>query len=192
MRFLSVTWDEVHKLSLMLASKVISSGFSPDVMVGVLRGGFIVARIVADIIPIEDLGVVEVKFYRGIEERAKRPIITQPLTLDVRGKEVLIVDDVVDSGRTLQIVTEQVRLRGAKEVRSAALFTKPKSIIHPDYYIVKTSKWIVFPWELGELAREYNLRGPQELKDFLEKIGMKISEDVVTLIGEMSCRCSAT
>ena len=179
MEFLPVTWDEVHKLSLMLAEKVVKSGYFPDILIGILRGGFIIARIVADALDIDDLGVVEVKFYKSIGERAERPIITQPLIMEVRDKNVLIVDDVVDSGRTLEIVSQQVRLRGAKKVKSAALFVKPRSIINPDYYIIKTNKWILFPWELGELFRDYKVAGEKEAERLLASIGFNISGDIV-------------
>ncbi len=185
MEFLPVTWDEIHKLSLMLARKVIESEYLPDVIVGILRGGYIVARIVADILNIEELGVVEVKFYRSIGERAERPVITQPLILDVRDKNVLIVDDVVDSGRTLEIVSQQVRLRGAKNVKSAALFVKPRSIINPDYYIIKTTKWVLFPWELGELFRELNIDNLENALELIRKINYSIDGDIVKSIIEL-------
>ncbi len=163
----------------MLAEKVVKSGYFPDILIGILRGGFIIARIVADALDIDDLGVVEVKFYKSIGERAERPIITQPLIMEVRDKNVLIVDDVVDSGRTLEIVSQQVRLRGAKKVKSAALFVKPRSIINPDYYIIKTNKWILFPWELGELFRDYKVAGEKEAERLLASIGFNISGDIV-------------
>ena len=185
MEFLPVTWDEVHKLSLMLVRKVIESRYLPDVIVGILRGGYIVARIVADILNIEELGVVEVKFYRSIGERAERPVITQPLILDVRDKNVLIVDDVVDSGRTLEIVSQQVRLRGAKNIKSAALFVKPRSIINPDYYIIKTTKWVLFPWELGELFRELNIDDLENALELIKIINYSIDEDVVKSVIEL-------
>jgi hypothetical protein len=128
----------------------------------------------------ENIGVVEVKFYKGIEERAERPIITQPLTADVKGKNVLVVDDVVDSGRTLEIVTEQVRLRGARSVRTAVLFYKPKSIIRPDFFAQETSEWVVFPWELCEFIRELRVRDqisdPESLIAKLRSIGFPEEE----------------
>ncbi len=179
MEFLPVTWEEIHEKSLELAVKVLESGYRPDVIIGILRGGYIIARIIADALNIDELGIVEVKFYKSVGERAERPIITQPLVIDVRGKKVLIVDDVVESGRTLEIVTEQARLRGAKEVKVAALFFKPRSIIIPDFYAVKTTKWIVFPWELGELFRIYNIRDLQEAKELLRKIGYDVKDKIV-------------
>jgi hypoxanthine phosphoribosyltransferase len=105
--FLILTWKKIHEASLKLASEIARERLEIDLIVGILRGGYIIARILGDMLGTENIGVVEVKFYKGIEERAERPIITQPLTADVKGKNVLVVDDVVDSGRTLEIVTEQ-------------------------------------------------------------------------------------
>ncbi|MEM1687382.1 MAG: phosphoribosyltransferase [Zestosphaera sp.] len=156
--FLILTWKKIYEAVLKLALDIIKEGLEIDLIVGILRGGYIVARILSDILGTDNIGVVEVKFYRGIEERAERPIITQPLTADVRGKNILIVDDVVDSGRTLEIVTEQVRLRGARSVKTAVLFYKPKSIIKPDFFAQETMKWVVFPWELCEFIRELKTR----------------------------------
>ncbi|RLG78677.1 MAG: phosphoribosyltransferase [Thermoprotei archaeon] len=180
MEFLAPTWERIHVESLQLSSKILQSGYYPDVVIGVLRGGYIIARLVTDVIQVEDLGVVEVKFYKGIGERAERPIITQPLTTDVRGKKVLIIDDVVDSGRTLQVVSEQVRLRGAKDVKSAALYYKPKSIIKPDYFIVETEAWVFFPWEIGEFIREMGLEpSSKKVSAFLQEKGISFSSEII-------------
>lgn len=178
--FLILTWRKINEAILRLAQNIISEGLETDLIVGILRGGYIVARILSDMIGTDNIGVVEVKFYKGIEERAERPIITQPLTVDVKGKNVLIVDDVVDSGRTLEIVTEQVRLRGAKSVRTAVLFYKPKSIIKPDFYAQEVREWVVFPWELCEFIRELKIReqieNPELLITRLRSIGFPEEE----------------
>ncbi len=179
-RFLILTWKKIHEASLKLASEITKEGLEIDLIVGILRGGYIVARILGDMLGTGNIGVVEVKFYKGIEERAERPIITQPLTADVRGKNVLVVDDVVDSGRTLEIVTEQVRLRGARSVRTAVLFYKPKSIIRPDFFAHETSEWVVFPWELCDFIRELKVRDqvsdPESLIAKLRSIGFPEEE----------------
>ena len=195
MELLVATWEDIHVGSLKLASMSLNDGYMPDVIVGVLRGGYIVARIVADALGISDIGVVEVKFYKGIEEQAERPVITQPLTTEIRGRKVLIVDDVVDSGRTLEVVSEQVRLRGASEVRTAALYYKPRSIIKPDYLVVETDKWILFPWELGEFVRELMpARGleitEENIKEFLSNLGVETSDEVIAKLAESIKLCN--
>jgi len=182
MDYLPTSWRDIHLMSLDLAQKVLNTGFTPDMVVGVLRGGYIIARIFADVLGISDIGIVEVKFYKGIGERAERPVITQPLTLDVRGKNIMIIDDVVESGRTLQVVSEQIRLRGAREVRSGALFVKPKAIALPDYYIRETTAWILFPWEYGEFILELS-KGKIPDKDSAAKIlgsvGIEMDEELI-------------
>ncbi len=180
MGFYPVDWKKIWEMTLRLADQIVTSGFNPDAIVGILRGGYIISRIVADVLGTEELGVVEVKFYKGIGETAERPIITQPLMIDVRNKNVLIVDDVVDSGRTLEVVTEQVRLRGASQVRAAALFTKPRSIIKPDYFVEETTNWVIFPWELGEFLREtHALNSVDEALGKLRELGLNVDREFI-------------
>ncbi len=152
--FLVLTWNRFLDMSIELAERIVESGRLPDTIVAVLRGGYFIAKILADYLGIESIATIEVKFYKGIGERAERPIVVKPITIDLRGMDVLIVDDVADSGRTLQVVTDIARLHGARTVYTAALFYKPWSIIIPDYYVEETDKWIVFPWEVGETLRE--------------------------------------
>jgi hypothetical protein len=152
--FLVLTWNDIAELTLELAEKVIDSGYRPDVAVAVLRGGYIVAKLLCDYLGVDSIATVEVKFYKGVGEKAERPVVITPITHDLRGRKVLIVDDVSDSGRTLQVVIDLARLHGAKEVRSATLYLKPWSITVPDYYVRETKSWIVFPWEVGEVLKE--------------------------------------
>jgi hypothetical protein len=152
--FLVLTWNDIAELTLELAEKVVDSGYRPDAVVAVLRGGYIVAKLLCDYLGIDSIATVEVKFYKGVGEKAERPVVITPITHDLRGKKVLIVDDVSDSGRTLQVVIDLARLHGAKEVRSATLYLKPWSITVPDYYVRETKSWIVFPWEVGEVLKE--------------------------------------
>ncbi len=184
MEFLTPSWDDIHLYSAQLGLKVLRE-YIPDVIIGVLRGGYIVARIVADVMGVKELGVVEVKFYRGVGETAEKPVITQPLVADVRDKNVLIVDDVVDSGRTLQIVAEQARLRGAKNLKSASLYYKPRSIARPDYFVVETSKWILFPWEAAEFLEDLGAHEDlSKAAGLMKDSGIKVREDVLKTILE--------
>ncbi len=152
--FLVLTWNDIVDLSLELAKKIMLSKYMPEAVVAILRGGYIVAKLVSDYLGIEHISTLEIKFYKGIGEKAERPIVTSPIVHDLRGKKVLIVDDVADSGRTLQVAMDIVRLHGAKDVRTATLYLKPWSITMPDYYVADTKSWIVFPWEVGEILRE--------------------------------------
>ena len=188
-KYLVLTWNDIAKLSIKLARKIIESNFTPDVIVGIMRGGWIVAKIVEDLLGANELGSLEIKFYKGIGEKAERPILTQPLMVSVRDKKVLIIDDVADSGRTLQTATEVVRLCGAREVRTATLYMKPWSIMIPDYYVGTTTSWIVFPWEYGEVLREVAKKNYGNLdKDSLIKAASDVGfedeyiEEIINII----------
>ncbi|MDK6028574.1 phosphoribosyltransferase [Ignisphaera sp. 4213-co] len=141
-------------LSLELAEKIFLSGFRPSIVVAILRGGYIVAKLVSDYLGIDEIATTEIKFYRGIGEKGEKPIISTPLIRSIKDEKVLIVDDVADSGRTLQVAIDLVRIYGAKEVKTATLYLKPWSITVPDYYVAETRSWIVFPWEVSEILRE--------------------------------------
>jgi hypoxanthine phosphoribosyltransferase len=72
---------------------------------------------------------------------------------------VLLVDDVADSGRTLALAVELLREKGA-DVRSVTIYTKPTTIIQPDYAWKDTDRWIDFPWSAKGTVREEDLGLP--------------------------------
>jgi len=143
----------MYNVLLSLARKILRSGFEPDVIVGVSRGGWIPARVLCDLLSAPVLANIGVEFYTGIGKARRRPRLTQPLSVSVSGKKVLLVDEVADTGESLKLAKEQVIKEGAKEVRTVTMYTKPWSIIEPDYNEKKTSCWIVFPWETKETIR---------------------------------------
>lgn len=151
--FEAPSWDEIYDMLLALADMIRHNGFSPNVIVGVSRGGWPPARVMSDLLGNVELANVRVEFYRGIAETESKPIITQPLSMPVEGKRVLIMDDVADTGRSLELVRNHVLEHKADEVKVATIYYKPWSIIKPDYYIRVTRRWIIFPWERKETVR---------------------------------------
>ncbi|MGC9115649.1 MAG: phosphoribosyltransferase [Fervidicoccaceae archaeon] len=186
-RFLTLSWKDIEEASITIAEKIGFSGFNPQVIVGVLRGGWIPARILSDLLDIKEVGALEIKFYRGIEERSERPVITQPLVRDVKDKNVLIVDDVADTGKSLQVALGAVSLYGPKQIKSVSLYVKPWSVIVPDFYYAQTDKWIIFPWEKRETVQtlveaEYrilsrtSIDGEKASKELSQKTGLEQGE----------------
>ncbi|MFW9925201.1 MAG: phosphoribosyltransferase [Candidatus Thorarchaeota archaeon] len=147
MEYLILSWSEVYNLTLQLSEKIVVSGFKPDVIVGIARGGWIPARILSDVLYMESLQNIRIEYYTDVGEKGKEPKITQPLTGSLAGKNVILIDEVADTGDTLSHAIDHIRSFGVVEVRSAVLHYKPTSIVMPDYYMVETSKWIVYPWE---------------------------------------------
>ena len=140
----------MYSVLLSLARKIVKSGFVPDVIVGVSRGGWVPARVLCDLLSAPVLASVGVEFYTDVGEKRGRPRLTQPLSAAVSGKKVLVVDEVTDTGKSLKLVKEHVIKEGAKEVKTVTMFTKPWSTVKPNYHRKKTSCWMVFPWETKE------------------------------------------
>ena len=100
------------------------------------------------------IGIVSVEFYVGVAETKKAPVLMQGVSVVEAGKAVLIVDDVVDSCESLKLVKAYITQKGVTEVRIATLYYKSWSVIKPDYYMRKTRRWVVFPWETKETFRK--------------------------------------
>ncbi|WP_434730864.1 phosphoribosyltransferase [Thermogladius sp. KZ2Tp1] len=148
-----VTWDEIHK-ALAVLSRRVRETFKPDILVAIAKGGYIPARILSDFLNVGEIGFVEIKFYKEIGKTRERPVVYQFSLRNIEGVNALLVDDVVDSGRTLQTATNLLSNFGAREIRSLAIYVKKWSPVLPDYYWEVSDKWIVFPWEICETARE--------------------------------------
>ena len=148
------SWNQIYSLLLKLAEAVQKSGFEPDVIVGVSKGGWIPARIMSDLLENPKLANVTAEFYVGVAETKHEPIITQPVSVSVKGKKVLVVDDLADTGKSLKLVNLHLKKQGASEIKIATIYYKPWSIIVPHYYEKETRCWIVFPWELKETVRK--------------------------------------
>ena len=155
--FRYISWSEYGNLAEALAEKVRSSGKSFDLVVGIARGGMPVSMVVADHLGVK-IDFINVKSYSGIAERTS-PRILSTLTEDIRGKNILLVDDLVDSGVTVETLSQYLQMQGPRTLETAVLFKKPWSRVEPDYYLEVVDKWIVFPFELSEVNRLRAARG---------------------------------
>jgi hypoxanthine phosphoribosyltransferase len=151
--FEAPTWRQIYSLLLSQAEKIRESNFKPEAIIAVSRGGWIPARVLADLLGTR-IGTVSVEFYVGIAETRKAPVLTQEVSVAVAGKAVLIVDDVADSGESLKLVKVHILQQGATEARVATVYCKPWSVVKPDYYMRQTRRWVVFPWETKETLRK--------------------------------------
>jgi hypoxanthine phosphoribosyltransferase len=147
-------WNQIYEMLRILAEKIRKSGFKPDIIVGVSRGGWPPARVLSDLLDNPNLANVKAEFYLGVAETKGEPVITQPVSMTVTGRKVLIVDEVADTGKSLRLVKEHIIGEGAAEAKVATVYYKPWSIVKPDYYEKETSRWIVFPWEVKETIRK--------------------------------------
>ena len=119
-----------------VAREIAAGGRSENlVVIGILRGSFIfLADLVRwfslnDLHPRIDFMIME--SYGSGTTAQKEPTVTRDCTLDLAGADVVVVDDILDTGRTLQKAAAHLRAKGAKTVRTCALLDKPSRRIVP-------------------------------------------------------------
>ena len=142
-----LTWEGFGRACRELGWLVADSSFRPEILVAVARGGLLPGGGLAYALGLKLTDAINVEFYTDVEETLPDPVLLAPHldTDSLRGRRILVVDDVADSGRTLALVLDLLRQHGA-EARSAVLYGKPRSAVTPDYVWRLTDKWIVFPW----------------------------------------------
>jgi hypoxanthine phosphoribosyltransferase len=142
-----LSWELFGTAIRELAQQVVDDGFRPDLVLGIARGGLPIAGGMAYALGAKAVGTVNVEFYTDVEATLDEPVLLPPL-LDLEaviGCSLLVVDDVADSGKTLELVLRLVREKVAL-ARTAVIYDKPRSVIRPDYAWRRTDRWIEFPW----------------------------------------------
>ena len=176
---LQYTWDDIVRLCDELARKIKKSGYKPDVIVAIARGGWIPARILCDHLDVRELYSVKTEHWGIVATPTGEARITQPLNVDLSGKNVLIVDDVADTGETIKVVLDHVKSFSPSDVKIAVVDYKKTSTFAPDYYasLMEEWKWIVYPWSLRE-----------DVKDLLKKAGITEKEEAVRYLKSVGLR----
>ena len=142
-----LAWGDVGVAARELALRIHESGFAPEIVVAIARGGLLVGGALAYALGVKSCGSLNVELYTGVDETLPQPQLLPP-HLDVAslaGRRVLLADDVSQSGLTLRLAVEIIERMGA-EVRTACFYTKPGTAFVPDWSWRETDRWILFPW----------------------------------------------
>ena len=142
-----LTWELFGTASRELATMVAESGYEPDIVLAIARGGLLPAGALGYALSVKNTYTLNVEFYTGIDERLPMPIMLPPVPslVDVSGARILVVDDVADTGRTLKLVNEFCEGKVA-DSKIAVLYEKPHSEVKCDFVWRYTDKWVNFPW----------------------------------------------
>ncbi|MFT4747242.1 MAG: hypoxanthine phosphoribosyltransferase [Congregibacter sp.] len=176
-----ITAQQLLEDSFRVAAQVYESGFRPHFIIGIWRGGAPIGIAVQEYFDFKkvetDHIAVRTSSYYGIGQQSK--------TIKVHGlhylienanaeDSLLIVDDVFDSGRSVEALMKQIkklsRANMPKEVRIACPYYKPqnnKTDIVPDYYVHESDEWLVFPHEISGLTPDEIIKGKTDLKNVM-------------------------
>lgn len=152
--------------SFRLGKMIYASGYHPDFLIGIWRGGTPVGIVVQDYLMFKGLRLfhtaIKTESYTGVGIAGKVDVnglshVLKMLNARQEQAKILLVDDVFDTGKTMEKVSlllkERTRLE--HEIRIATVFYKPKrnkTGIIPDYYLHEADSWVVFPHEIAELT----------------------------------------
>ncbi len=150
-----VSWEEIERWSEIIVEKIGEQKF--DAIVSVIRGGLVPARIIADYLNIKDLYTLKTEHWGVTATPDGKAKITHPIVIELKGRNVLIVDDITDTGQSLKLAIEAVRLKEPKVLKTATLLHIKRAEITPDYYAEEITednwKWFIFPWNRREDLR---------------------------------------
>jgi uncharacterized protein len=173
------SFNYVVRLSKVLSQNIKASGYIPDLIVAIGRGGFVPGRLICDFLLFSDLTSMKIEHYTRAADMKPKAMIRYPIPVDISGKKILIVDDVTDTGDTLSLAVDYVWSLKPANVMTAVLQHKTCSLFVPDFYAQKIIKWrwIIYPW-----ARYEDLAG------FAAKIIGDRALDVSQIISELKTR----
>jgi len=145
-----VSWEEIVEWSRGLAGLVKKSGFKPDLVVALSRGGYVPGRLICDFLGVENLVSIQSQHWTEAAKAEEKAIIKFPYTLDLKGMKALVVDDIVDTGDTLKLARDFILENWRPdELKTAALqWISSVAKFKPDYYYIEVKDWwwFQYPW----------------------------------------------
>ena len=149
------SYDQIHQLVKEMAQKISDTGCEIDFIVSIATGGWIPARILRTFLPnsnemplpLFSIGIVN---YDSRDKLLSETLIVQelPANLEIKGKKILLVDEVADSGGTFLKAVEYIRSKEPEALHTAVLHLKEQSVFKPDFVgEFAGNNWIVYPWD---------------------------------------------
>jgi hypoxanthine phosphoribosyltransferase len=145
-----------------LIRKIRLKPYIPDEIIGIATGAWPMIRSFKDAFPEADAQCIRISHYKDVGEKGQllfhRAPTYEESSLLFRGKKVLIIDDLVDTGRTMDSMYQLIDQADPSDIKVAVLFWKDEATWHPDFYIQKAPTdqwWIVFHYEAVEFCMKY-------------------------------------
>jgi hypoxanthine phosphoribosyltransferase len=147
-----VTWEDLDRLVAQLAEQLAKEP-APDVVLPISRGGLVPAGMLGYRLGWRDMLVASVVVYDDESGfRGHAEFLQFPSDEHLRGKRVVIIDEVWDSGTTITAVTERIIAAGGIPVTAVLHYKPGKSRVEmtPDHFVVETDAWVVYPFKGGK------------------------------------------
>ncbi|MBU0978870.1 hypothetical protein KKF92_03540 [Patescibacteria group bacterium] len=149
-QYITPSWPDLDRLAFEVAQAIRSDGLKFDRIVTLAKGGWPMTRSLVDYLQVKEVASIGVKFYAGINQQLKRPQVYQDIPISIKGEDVLLFDDVADTGASFEFVSQLLKKKEVESLTTASLFYKPHSSFKPNFYSSTTSAWIIFPYDAVE------------------------------------------
>jgi hypoxanthine phosphoribosyltransferase len=178
---------EVYEIAYKVSRKFFESTLNFDAVVGIARGGLPPARLVCDFLNIKTLTAVQIRHYSPGGKAKEEVEITDPINIDLK-KKVLIVDDVNDSGKTLEAAVDHIKTKGVEIVKTAVLHEKKNTSFTADFVGAYQTewKWLIYQWAVTEdllefLKKDEMLSADKEemLKHLSDKYDLDVKKELL-------------
>jgi hypoxanthine phosphoribosyltransferase len=158
MGVLELSWEVFGELCRALAVNV-ARAYDPEVVVGIEQAGVIPGAVIASILRL-DFYSLKISRRSGFEEVQDQPQLLSSAPRGVRGKRVLIVDEICTTGETLRMALAAVRAERAADIRTATSFVKTGQY-QPDFFAVQTDGTVIFPWDRQVFEGDELVKNPR-------------------------------
>ena len=148
-----VSWNDIEEWCKKLMDKIIDS-YKPDIIVALSRGGLVPGRILSDMLWIKDIVALKTEHWGVTATRDAKATLKDPGSLNLSGKNVLIVDDITDTGQSMKLAYDFVSKQKPESLKTAVMLHINRSSFKPDYYASEIDQkdwtWFIFPWNVYE------------------------------------------
>lgn len=145
-----VSWEEIVEWSWELAKIIENSGYIPDVIIAIARGGYVPARLLCDFLGVENLLSIQSQHWTEAAKKGEKAMIKFEYSIDLTGFKALLVDDIIDTGESVILAKEYILQNWKpKELKIAALqWISSVAKLKPDFYYIEVKEWVWFqyPW----------------------------------------------
>lgn len=186
-----VKLEETYDKAFELSQQINASGLEFDIVVGIARGGLPPARFLCDFLGIKRLTTIQIRHYTGGGQQKETAEMVDEPTQDLKGKNVLLIDDVNDTGKTLKAAADFILKQNPKMLKTAVLDEKDTTDFEADLKAERLNewKWLIYQWAASEDVLEFLKKGdmldkePRLIKKYLlDEYSLEIEDELLDKI----------
>jgi hypoxanthine phosphoribosyltransferase len=146
-----IEWKEIHKAVNNIVTEIKREEFNPDYVIAIARGGVVPARLICDELMIKNFISIKADHWGITANKDGKAVLSHGTNVDLKGKRILLVDDITDTGESMQLCKDYLEDLKPSIVKTAALYHLTGSKFSPDYSGAEEIwTWMVWPWNYKE------------------------------------------